>query len=237
MPRGWGENTTIYLSPRAPNNDQNLRLIITSYDEPMPNQLTLIDPKGRRVQPELKRSGGPPWGYVATIPAPSVGEWMATYGDGAERKACRSFKVVPKAPLVGKCSTSDDPEAENPDPVWRPNRAWGPRTESFYATFVEHLFDYPVDEDLTWPNLTELLNDSDRNILHNHFSRKEEARIRLKPDCADLPYFLTCLLCVENGPTIRLSDLQPGHSDGGAKVRRGAIELDGLRERPLREIV
>jgi hypothetical protein len=56
--------------------------------------------------------------------------------------------------------------------------------------FVERLFDYPVDEDHTWTNLQDILADESRNILFNHFGRNEDTRLRLTPDCADLPFFL-----------------------------------------------
>jgi hypothetical protein len=74
--------------------------------------------------------------------------------------------------------------------VWYSSNGWGPRTESLYSAFVESLFDFPLEQDLTWPNLTVLLRDPERNLLYNHFGRGEDERLSAQPDCADLPYFL-----------------------------------------------
>jgi hypothetical protein len=61
--------------------------------------------------------------------------------------------------------------------------------ENLYALWVEQLFDYPLD-DRTWPNLQELVADRDHNVLHGHLGQSEDGKLTLKPDCADLPYFL-----------------------------------------------
>ncbi len=181
-------HTMIRFSPRRPNAAQPLRVIVTSYDELAPGELAVVTPGGTRLTPELKRIGGPPWAYVATIDAPEVGTWQAAFGDGARTRACTSFDVVRRATFRRRCRDAETLDA--PDPTWRPRRAWGPRTEALYAAFVEALFDHPPDEDLTWHSLQPLLEDPERNILFNHFGRNEDARLHLRPDCADLPYFL-----------------------------------------------
>ena len=181
-------HTMIRFSPRRPNASQPLRVIVTSYDELAPHELALVTPGGRRVTPSLRRLGGPPWAYVATLDRPEVGTWQAAFGDGEGVRACTSFDVVSRASFRRRCR---DPETlDEPDPTWRPRRAWGPRTEALYAAFVESLFDYDPEEDLTWDSLQPLLEDPDRNLLFNHFGRDEDARLHLRPDCADLPYFL-----------------------------------------------
>ncbi len=73
--------------------------------------------------------------------------------------------------------------------VWVPRARWTQATESFYATWVEQLFDYPLD-DRTWPNLQTLLTNRTHNLLHDHLGQGEDATLTLGPDCADLPYFL-----------------------------------------------
>ena len=59
-----------------------------------------------------------------------------------------------------------------------------------FAAFVEQLFREPRGDDVTWPRLQELIGDRDRNLLYDHRSVGEDARLDLEPDCADLPYFL-----------------------------------------------
>ena len=181
-------HTMIRFSPRTPNASQPLRVIVTSYDPFAPAELALLTPDGDRLTPTLRRLGGPPFAYVATLDAPPVGTWQAAFGDGERVRACTTFEVAPRAAFHRRCR---DPETlDEPDPTWRPRRAWGPRTEALYAAFVESLFDYPPGEDLTWKSLQPLLEDPQRNLLHDHFGRGEDARLHLTPDCADLPYFL-----------------------------------------------
>ncbi|MCB9730116.1 MAG: C40 family peptidase [Deltaproteobacteria bacterium] len=190
-----GPRTSIRFSPLTPNAGQPLRLMISSYRELAPVGLTLTTPRGETLRPALRRLGGPPWTWVATLPEVQTGDWTAVFGDGGEVWACSHFKVVSRARERLTCTNpppGEDVELapEDADPVWRPNRAWGPRTEALFSAFVESLFDYPLDEDLTWPDLTTLLRDPERNLFFDHFGRDEEASLRFQPDCADLPYFL-----------------------------------------------
>lgn len=186
---GWGEDTTVYLSPQLPNVKQPLRVIVTSYKDKAPGELVLWGPDGKAIRPELQSFGGPPFSYVATIPPPAKGSWRAAFGDGEDVWACKSFEVRARGSAYRTCRGADE-NGEGGGPVWRAARSWGPRTESLYAAFVESLFDYPPDDDRTWTNLHDLLRDEKRNILFNHLGRNEDARLRLVPDCADLPFFL-----------------------------------------------
>lgn len=179
-------HTMIRFSPRTPNAAQPLRVIVTSYEPLAPTELALVAPDGERLTPDLRRLGGPPFTYVATIDSPAKGEWRAAFGDHHQVKACTEFRVRSSATFRRQCG---DPETD-PRPVWRPRRAWGPRTEAFFAAFIESLFDFPIAEDLTWESLQPLLEDPERNLLYNHFGRHEDKRLHLRPDCADLPYFL-----------------------------------------------
>ena len=171
----------VFRSPEQPNVRQPLRVFVTSTHELGPVQLALVDPEGRRHTPTTRRLGGPPFTYWAEIEHPTAGRWRAALGDGASVAACETITVSPYPAR---------PEVLQPDVVWTPRFRWEADTEALYAAFVEQLFDYPIEEELTWPNLSVLLADRSRNILFDHFGQSEESRIPLQPDCADLPYFL-----------------------------------------------
>ncbi|MEQ8894311.1 MAG: NlpC/P60 family protein [Sandaracinaceae bacterium] len=171
----------IFRSPERPHPGQPMRVMVTATEELGPVELALIDPSGRRRAPELHRLGGPPFTYWAQIDAPEAGRWTAVLGDGPNVAACERITVTPYPA---------QPETVHPEVVWEPRFRWEADTEALFSAFVERLFDYPVDEELTWPNLSVLLLDRDRNLLFDHFSQGEEERIPLRPDCADLPYFL-----------------------------------------------
>ncbi len=171
----------IFHSPEQPNSRQPLRVIVTSARELGPMELALVDPSGRRHEATVRRLGGPPFSFWTEVDAPASGRWTVVLGDGANVAACERIHVA-----------SGRPRARGPEAgaVWTPRMRWEADTEGLYSAFVEQLFDYPMDEDRTWPNLTVLLQDRTRNILYDHLSQSEEDRIRLQPDCADLPYFL-----------------------------------------------
>jgi hypothetical protein len=180
------EDVAIFTSPRQPNAKQPLRVIVTANRDPGPAELALFDPAGRRVTPSsvVRLHGGPPWSMIATIDRPRSGAWTAVLGDGSRVEACERIGVKLRPP--------DPPKrgGEPTDPVWAAKRAWGRATENLYATFVQRLFDFPPEQDLTWPDLHTLLRDPARNLLFDHLQRGEEGMLRLRPDCADLPYVL-----------------------------------------------
>ncbi|MFK7990431.1 MAG: C40 family peptidase [Sandaracinaceae bacterium] len=171
----------VFRSPQVPNPRQPLRVFITASHETGPAQITLVDPDGNTVTPETHRLGGPPFTYWAEVARPAVGRWTAVLGDGPNVTACETITVHRGRPL----RQSIDPET-----VWEPRFRWEADTEALFSAFVEQLFNFPIEEDRTWPNLSVLLNDPAQNLLHNHFGFDEEEDIPLQPDCADLPYFL-----------------------------------------------
>lgn len=210
----------IFTSPRYPNVDQPLTVVATAGRDPGPVELALVDPKGRIVRPPAVRLGGPPFGFMAQVEKPARGRWQVLLGDGEDIDACTKVTVASKVPyavreLQGKkfkrvdvrrrAKDDEDDEAsmtlEPPTipllgtlpvgvPAWKVRRGWSSRMEDLFAVFVERLFDYPPDEDLTWNGLQVLLQDRQRNILHDYYSLREEDQIKLFPDCAELSYML-----------------------------------------------
>jgi hypothetical protein len=78
--------------------------------------------------------------------------------------------------------------------------AWNRGTENLYSSWVEKLFDAPLDEELSWPALHEVLRDKSRNFLFNHLGlREDEKGLIFRPDCADLPYFLRAYFAFKMG--------------------------------------
>jgi hypothetical protein len=175
------QDAAIFFSPNKPSSAGPMRVIATLDHDPGPVELVLIDPDGERHAPEMVRLGGPPWSYVITVDAPAAGTWTAVIGDGARVEACLAAKVGKKrSPRKGGTAGA----------VWAGKRHWNAAVENLYAAFVQRLFDYPVDQDLTWPNLHTLLRDKDHNLLYDHLGHGEDDELELEPDCADMPYTL-----------------------------------------------
>ncbi len=175
------EQAAIYTLPEQPNTEQPLRVLSAVNFDPGAATLTLIDPDGQRVQPEVLRLGGPPYGQVVTIDKPRRGRWKAVLADGNDVKACQRIAVTGRRPK---------PAEPEPGPIWTPKYKWNQANENLYALFVERLFDYPLEDDRTWTSLHPLLRDPERNLLFDYRGLEEESALTIAPDCADLPYVL-----------------------------------------------
>ena len=175
-------DAAVFRSPSRPNTEQPLRVIVTATHDPGPVELAVFDPEGQRVDVEVHELGGPPFTYWAEVPEPAQGRWTAVLGNGVRTVACERFGVARGKPRPeGRAAGA---------PAWDPTWAWERDTENLYSAFVEQLFREPEGEEVTWPSLQVLVEDRDRNLLHDHRSQGEESALDLEPDCADLPYFL-----------------------------------------------
>lgn len=196
----------IFSSPRIANAKQPLRVIVSANRDPSPAELVLFDPAGHAVTPSslVKLAGGPPWSVIATVDKPTPGAWTAVLGDGSRIEACQRVGVRGAPPPIPKHGR--DPLA----PVWEVTRSWTRATENLYATFVQRLFDFPPDQDVTWPNLHVLLRDPAHNILFDHLQLAEEDKLVLEPDCAELPYLLRAYFAWKMGLPFAYHDCTRG---------------------------
>jgi len=178
----------IFRTPAMPNPEQPLTVVAALSADPGPVTMALYDPDGSRVPAASRRLGGPPWGVEASVPSPATGLWTAVVGDGDRVVACKRIRVLLRRPRPREVLETDGGE------VWTPRWRWEADTENLYALFVERLFAYRPDRgddlDRTWPSLQALLDEPDRNLLHDHLSQREEDDLELVPDCADLSYYL-----------------------------------------------
>lgn len=173
---GLEDAPSIFRSPRRPHAGGELRLLHTSPTDPAPVSIAVVSATGERFELPVERRGGPPYGFVATWASAHAGTFTVLVGDGANVRACETIVVEPA-------------RAPNLRPVTSARNVWDEHAEALYSLFVEKLFDYPLD-DRTWSSLDQLLVVREKNVLFDHFSANEESRMRLAPDCADLPVFL-----------------------------------------------
>ena len=84
--------------------------------------------------------------------------------------------------------------------VWPLRNTWNRATEDLFSAWIEKLFDAPLDAAPSWTALHEVLRDRSRNFLFNHLGLGEdEMGIVIRPDCADLPYFLRAYFAFKMG--------------------------------------
>jgi len=189
-----GAEVAILSSPIEPWRGAPLRVVFTA-EEPLEGELSLIAPNGSVAAKSHELHGGPPYFWFAEVASPAVGMWHATLAREAAPAGCGT---VTRKIAVSRAQPR--PPSATPGSVWPVRDAWNRGTENLYSAWVEKLFDAPLDEELSWPALHEVLRDRTRNFLFNHLGlREDEKGLVFRPDCADLPYFLRAYFAFKIG--------------------------------------
>jgi len=162
--------THIWISPLNPGADGQVKIMAVSTDGPV-SELTLLDGQGRRIPLPSRSRGGPPWSRIAAFENFNAGNYRVVADRNGELIACHSL-------TIGSSSIKASPNN------------WGLATEAFYSAWIEELFGASPEENLSFPSLTPVLHNSERNFLYNHLGLNEDKNLPLTPDCADLPYTL-----------------------------------------------
>ena len=191
-------------SPVAPWKGAPLRVFFT-VEKPISGEFTLIAPDGQVAATARERQGGPPYFWYAEVPAPAAGKWKAQLANvqGANcGTITRDIEVADTQP--------PKPGAAY-DIAWPLRNNWTLATENLYSAWIEKLFDAPQDQELSWKALHEVLRDKSRNGLFNHLGLGEdEMGMAVKPDCADLPYFLRAYFAFKMGLPFGYSNCSRG---------------------------
>jgi hypothetical protein len=174
----------VFASPERPWHGDSLRVVVVT-DHAVDAELSVTTPGGALTTVK-ERQGGPPFAWIATVEAPAVGTWHAKLTRDA---ACGGARIAADDVVVGthRQSTSGTPRTA----LWFTRAAWTPSLENLYSAWIEHLFDAPLDAAPSWNALHEVLRDRSRNFLIDHLGLAEDEQgVLVRPDCADLPYFL-----------------------------------------------
>ena len=196
-------------SPVAPWKGAPLRVIFAA-ERPLEGELSLVGPDGKVAAKSRERLGGPPYFWFAEVPSPAAGTWRAML---ARDRAPAECSTITREIAV----RNDEPPrpGTTPGSVWPLRNSWNRATENLFSAWIEKLFDAPLDASPSWPALHEVLRDRSRNLLFNHLGLGEdEMKIVLRPDCADLPYFLRAYFAFKMGLPFGYSKCSRG---GGGK--------------------
>ena len=176
-----GAEVAVLASPLAPWKGAPLRVIV-AVEKPAEGELSLIAPDGGVAAKSRKRDGGPPYFWFAEVAAPAAGTWHVSLARSGCGAFTRDIAVYDEAP---------PPPRATPGSIWPIRANWDRATENLYSAWIEKLFDAPLDAEPSWKALHEVLRDRSRNVLFNYLGLGEDdAKITLRPDCADLVYFL-----------------------------------------------
>jgi hypothetical protein len=171
----------VFTSPASPAVGVPLRVLVTS-DKPLAGKLAVEGATDTDV-----RHGGPPWFWVAEVASPKAGAIAIAF----TQKPCDGGRGETKTTVnvAGRANAAAGPPK---DGVWPARIAWSNTIENVYSAWIETLFDAPDGEMPSWSALHEVLRDPKRNLLFDHLGAAEDGANApiVRPDCADLPYFL-----------------------------------------------
>jgi hypothetical protein len=203
---GAASDIAVLSSPLTPWKGAPLRVLVAS-ETPLEGELWLIAPDRTVAAKSRERHGGPPYFWFVEAASPAVGAWHAEL----VREGTQECVVTREIPVR---RAQPPPPHATQGSVWPLHDKWNRGTENLYSAWIETLFDAPLDEELSWPALHEVLRVRSRNLLFNHLGlHEDEKSLVLQPDCADLPYFLRAYFAFKMGLPF-----------GYAKCTRGAGE-------------
>jgi hypothetical protein len=176
----------LFVSPATPVVGAPLRVLAVSDAKPS-GELRIEGPSGAIEARSSARRGGPPYFWTADVASASLGAWTATLTrpacEGPRAKTTRRIDVRRASARLGAAKQG----------VWPTRSGFTHSLENLYSAWIEALFDAPENEQPSWAALHEVLRDPKRNLLYDHLGAGEDsgrAAPTLRPDCADLPYFL-----------------------------------------------
>ncbi len=181
-------------SPMTPWKGAPLRVVFAA-EKPLEGELSLTAPDGSIAAKSSERRGGPPYFWLTEVASPAAGTWRATLKRNSAPAGCatitRDIAVRAERPT---------PPGGQAGIVWPLHNTWNRATENLFSAWIEKLFDDPLDAAPSWPALHVVLRDPKRNFLFNHLGLGEdEMKMLLRPDCADLPYFMRAYFAFKMG--------------------------------------
>jgi hypothetical protein len=181
-------------SPLAPWKGAPLRVLFAA-EKPLDGELSLVAPNGSVAAKSNERHGGPPYSWIVEVATPAAGTWHATLTREHAPADCatitREIVVRDKEPPRLQTVAGS---------LWPLRAAWNRSSENLYSAWIEKLFDAPLDADPSWKALHEVLRDRSRNFLFDHLGlREDQLGLVIRPDCADLPYFLRAYFAFKMG--------------------------------------
>jgi hypothetical protein len=202
----------VLSSPLAPWKGAPLRVVFAA-EKPLEGELSLIAPDGSVAAKSRERHGGPPYFWFAEVAAPAAGTWHAKL---ARERAPAECSTITRDIAV---RAAEPPRLQPIEgSLWPLRNTWNRETENLYSAWIEKLFDAPLDDTLSWKALHEVLRDRSRNLLFNHLGLREDSMgLLIRPDCADLPYFLRAYFAFKMGLPFGYTKCSRGGGGEGPK--------------------
>ncbi len=185
-PEGQGDKGVgVLTSPIRPVAGKPLNILTATLGDESPLAVRL-QKADADVAINVTYRPGVPSATIARL-TPEAGVYTLIVGRGGTGLTCQKIRVR-RGSGVGT-----PPQPAN-GAVWPIARNWSGAEEALYSAWVRELFHAEREQDLAFRRLDEVTSLPERNLLHNAFGWGEDAPVkdgglRLKPDCADTPYF------------------------------------------------
>jgi len=215
---------SFFASPASPAAGQTVRVMAVS-DKRLTGELKI---DGVAAASSDVRHGAAPWFWIAELTAPSSGTLTASF----VQRACTGAAPTPEKVADVRKAANGIGAAPN-NGLWPVRGAWNHTLENVYSAWVETLFDAPEGEQPTWAALHEVLRDPKRNFLFDHLGGGEDSgKVApvIRPDCADLPYFLRAYFAWKLRLPFGLAECNRG-GGGSPPSCRGLITNEDSDER------
>jgi len=174
-------DVTVLVSPARLRPNSDFRLLAMAEEETAADRLeiNLHREDGKKLKLERKkRGGGPPF-------------WSWWEGRTGEPGRYRLEVLLGKRTVESILTTVEagGPGLPETNVFWKSEKDWDRSQENLFSAWLEALFLTSGEKD-SWPDLNSVLNRPGDNFLHNHLGQDEDNFLKLKPDCADNPFFL-----------------------------------------------
>jgi hypothetical protein len=216
----------VLSSPIAPWKGAALRVVFAA-EKPLEGELSLIAPDGSVAATSRERHGGPPYSWFAEVASPAAGTWRVSLARDHAPAGCGTIT----RDIAVRTDQPPRPSAV-PGSVWPLRASWNRATENLYSAWIEKLFDASLDAPPSWNALHEVLRDRSRNVLFDYLGLGEdETGLVMRPDCADMPYFLRAYFAFKMGLPFGYSTCSRGGSGHPPKCFQwfNIVHLDAAR--------
>jgi hypothetical protein len=209
----------VFTSPEHALRGHPLRVVAIT-DHAVDARLTLTGASTTSSTEE--RHGGPPYFWMERVESPATGKWTATL---TRSEACGGAQIASRVVNVGAWAP---PPPDSPlTALWRTRAAWSRSLENVYSAWIQSMFEAPLDAQVTYAALHEVLRDPARNFLFDHTGAAEDEQgIVIRPDCADLPYFLRAYFAFKLGLPFGWSRCSRGENGTAPKCMEFATSSD-----------
>jgi hypothetical protein len=200
----------LMVSPEHPTRSRPYRVIAVT-NRRIEGSLMVDSDAGVSSAGSMDEGAGPPFLWSRAVDDPKPGRLRVTFTGSA---SCGGRLLADLDVVVGDRAAPIALPAPR-RALWSTRRSWTPVYEDLYSAWVEHLFRAPAGELPSWGALEEVISDRSRNFLFDHLGAAEDEQgIPLRPDCADLPYFLRAYFSFKLGLPFGWSRCSRGDSEG-----------------------